>query len=169
MPSITRYSLAFLLWATVNGLIGIWEVYAFLNKNKLTLETVTLWEKIEKGQITISNFWLEAWSEYCKVDARYITAHYVWGFELLNCFLGFGFILALLINSILAVKIILVLQIVNCVSYFLTLGYSYLLTEEQKTEYSTNQVNYSKWLYPIYYLISAIWIIVPSYLLYLLS
>jgi hypothetical protein len=166
MHSRIQYILSFTIWALLNANIGIWEVYAFWNRSKLTLESVTLWEKIKQGKISFSNFWLEAWSEYCKVDARYITAHYVWVFELLNCFLAFGFILALLINSILAVKIILTVQIINCLCYFLTLGYSFARTKEQRPEYSIGNHNY--WMYPVYYLISAIWIIVPSYLLYIL-
>ena len=72
------------LWAVVNMLAGIWEVYAYKNRNQLKLETTTLWEKIARSEINIRNFWMEGWSEYCKVDSRYIIKQYVWGFELLN-------------------------------------------------------------------------------------
>ena len=64
----------FYIWAIVNILAGIWEVYAFANRHLLRLEHKTVWEKIAdgNGEITLANFWIEGWSEYCKVDSRYI-------------------------------------------------------------------------------------------------
>ena len=159
MISKTLSTNPFLFWATINLLTGLWEIYVYLNRNQLTLEPITIWEKISRGEITLSNFWIEAWSEYSKVDSRYITAHYVWGFELFNTVLAFAFILALVVNSSSLVKITLQIAIINCLAYFISLGYSRYNTNQQINKYAR------KWQYPVYYFISGIWLIVPFWLL----
>jgi hypothetical protein len=64
--------LILIIWTIINFCIGIWEIYIFINRKSLKLESKTLWEKIDNDQITFTNFWIEGWSEYCKVDSRYI-------------------------------------------------------------------------------------------------
>lgn len=171
----------FISWAIINLFVGLWEVYAWLNRSQLKLERTTIWEKILQGRINLANFWLEGWSEYCKVDARYIMdfAHggYVWGFELLNAILAYGFILALVLDSRLWIKLILLIGIANCILYFVTLLIEKIIkiirTEINKNKVTgyaryaryTKYTKYAKWWqYPLYYLISAIWLIVPAYL-----
>jgi hypothetical protein len=167
---------AFLAWAIVNLAAGIWEVYAYLNRNRLKLEQITVWEKMIKGQaatkllytdrddesilgqITLSNFWIEGWSEYCKVDSRYtrefLQGGYVWYFELLNAFLAVVFIFALAFGCTNIIKTILLIGIVNCMVYFATLALEAVLCRLD------NRVS-RWWQYPAYYLISGIWLLVP--------
>jgi hypothetical protein len=148
----------FYLWGVFNLLIGIWEIYIFSNRKKLKLEKRTVWDKIKKGDL--KNFFIEGWAEYCKVDSRYIYNDYVWTFELLNAFLAIIFLPALILKKYKLCKIILILMIINCVLYFITL-FIELVAGKINTKYA------KWWMFPIYYFISAIWIIFPIYLLIL--
>jgi hypothetical protein len=161
------------IWCIFNILAGIWEIYCFNNRDKLYLEQTTLWEKIYSGQITLSNFWMNAWREYCKVDSRYIptpstqstqttlSIPYVWYFELINAAISFIFILLLLCKFYRGLKFILAISIINCLLYFATLLYEYLNNKKIKQ----NMQIYSRWwMFPIYYLICSIWLFVPIYL-----
>jgi len=152
----------FITWAIVNLGAGIWEVYAYLNRSQLKLQKETVWEKMLKGQINLENFWIEGWSEYCKVDSRYINdffnGGYVWYFELLNAFLAVIFIFALALGYSGLIKKILFIGIVNCLGYF---GSLVLETIACRLDGRFSQI----WQYPTYYLISGIWLIVP-YCLY---
>jgi hypothetical protein len=153
------------LWAILNLGAGIWEIYAFQNRNKLKLETITLWEKISKCQINIRNFWIEGWSEYCKVDSRYIYKQYVWGFELLNAVLAIMFIIALTCKSYITLKLVLGISIINCLIYFITLFWEVYFSSSIENIIKENMKKYAKkWMFPIYYLISGIWLIVPWWL-----
>jgi len=156
--------LIFWIWGIINLLTGIWELYAYNNRNNLKLENITIWEKINLGQINIYNFWLEGFSEYSKVDSRYIIKHYVWLFELINAFISILFILFLISKNYELIKIILIISIINCLLYFLTL---FLEIYEIKDKNIINNIKkYSKnWMLPIYYLISSIWLFVPIILL----
>jgi hypothetical protein len=156
--------LAFWLWAILNLGTGIWEIYVFQNRKKLKLETTTLWEKIAKCQITLRNFWIEGWSEYCKVDPRYIFKQYVWIFELLNAFLAIVFIFALTCKSYITLKLVLGISIINCLMYFITLFWETFLLDARNI-IKEKMKQYAKlWMFPIYYLISGIWLIVPWWL-----
>ena len=97
--------LIFWIWGIINLLTGIWELYAYNNRKKLKLETITIWEKINLGQINIYNFWLEGFSEYSKVDSRYIIKHYVWLFEIINAFISILFILFLISKNYELIKL----------------------------------------------------------------
>ena len=160
----------FWIWAILNMLAGIWEVYAYKNRDQLKLEKITLWEKMAKGQITIGNFWMEGWSEYCKVDSRYIIKQYVWAFELLNAVIAVLFICALCLynsKSYGTLKILLGISIVNCVLYFISLIWEFYQPESVKDKniVKENIQKYSKkWMLFIYYMISSIWIFVPLFL-----
>jgi len=146
------------IWAFCNILAGIWEIYAFINRDKLKIEKMTLWEKMAiPGKITLSNFWIEGWSEYCKVDSRYIYRQYVWFFELLNALIAPLFLIALLLNDIPVILFLLLVSIINCIFYFITLFIDSILCE--------NITKYAKmWMFIIYYMISGIWLIIPSFL-----
>ena len=153
----------FYIWGFVNLLAGLWEVYAFANRHLLKLEKRTIWEKIYKGEgeITISNFWIEGWSEYCKVDSRYIYRQYVWFFELLNAVISVIFIMALILKNYNLCMSLLAISIINCLGYFFTLFIDVVLCKIEGV------ARYSKfWMFPVYYLISGIWLIVPWMLYY---
>lgn len=145
-----------LIWGIVNLGAAVWEIYAYSNRNQLKIEKTSLWEKISRSQININNFWIEGWSEYCKVDSRYIYHQYVWFFELLNAFLAFVFIYALITNNYLLIKAILGISVINCIGYFVTLFL------ETITCRNIANLKYTKWwMFPVYYLISGIWLIIP--------
>lgn len=167
------------IWAICNLLAGIWEIYAYYNRSQLILEKTTLWEKIANNQINIKNFWIKGWSEYTKVDSRYIIKPYVWIFELLNAVISIIFITILLLGicnkafanaySISALKILLAISIFNCLLYFITLFWEYIgignndndndnLVKENIKKYA------QMWMLPAYYLISGIWLFVPIWL-----
>ena len=158
------------IWAIANLLVGIWEIYAYSKRSQLTLEKRTLWDKIHLGQINLHNFWIEGWSEYCKVDSRYIIKQYVWGFELLNALLAVLFLFALGCKSYTSLKIILFISIINCLLYFITLFWEVYYFSDARSGIKENIKNYSKlWMLPTYYLISGIWLIVPMWLLLSIS
>ena len=172
------------IWAICNLFVGIWEIYIYCNRSQLILEKTTLWEKIDNNQINIKNFWIKGWSEYTKVDSRYIIKPYVWIFELLNALISIIFIIILLGNgtkvfanaySISALKTLLAISICNCLLYFITLFWEYIGIGNNGNNGNNgngnlvkeNIKNYSQmWMLPTYYLISGIWLIVPT-LLYL--
>jgi hypothetical protein len=146
-----------LFWIIFNILIGIWEIYIFLNRDKLYLEKESIFSSKKK----INNFFIDGWAEYCKVDSRYIYKPYVWSFELINALLAFVLLAVMFYPN--WIKLILILQIINCSGYFLTL----LLELLQKNEIYVNLKKYSSfWMIPTYYFISFIWILIPSYILY---
>ena len=159
--------LLFWIWGILNLLTGIWELYAYNNRKNLKLENITIWDKINLGQINISNFWLEGFSEYSKVDSRYIIKHYVWLFEIINAIISILFILFLICKNYELIKIILMISIINCILYFLTLFMEVYIIKDENIINNIKQYS-KKWMLPIYYLISSIWIIVPSSLLLLL-
>ena len=161
-------NLLFWIWGSINFLTGVWELYAYTNRKKLKLETITIWEKISDGKINMSNFWLEGFSEYSKVDSRYIIKPYVWIFELINAFISILFILFLVCKNYEIVKLILKISIINCVLYFLTL-FIEMYCIEDKTIMNNIKKYSKKWMLPVYYLISSIWIVIPTLLLVKIS
>ena len=151
------------LWAIFNLLIGIYEFYSYKNRDKIKLDNSSIWDrKIDRISINSNtNIFIESWNEYCKVDSRYIINPYVWTFELLNTVLATLFIIYLITKQIMFVKLILILQIINCSLYFFTLLLEFMYNDL----FVKNIKTYAKtWMFPVYYGISSIWIIVPLYL-----
>ena len=156
----------FVYWGIFNLFVGIWEIYAFANRDKLVLIPETIWNKIKNGSTTIKTFWLDAWIEYCKVDSRYIKKYspteYVWNFELLNALIAFIFIICIANANANAnakvIKMLLLISIINCSCYFLTLIIEIyknkIILENIKKYASTRMII-------LYYLICSIWLIVP--------
>ena len=160
--------LIFWTWGIINLLTGIWEIYAYINRKKLLLENTTIWDKMNDGKINMSNFWLEGFSEYSKVDSRYIFKPYVWLFELINALISILFIIFLIYKRYDLLKLILIISVINCVLYFLTLFTEIYIIKDENIINNIKQ--YSKnWMLPIYYLISSIWIIIPISLLCILD
>ena len=168
MNKLSLYS-----WAIFNLFIGIWEIYIFIERSNLILEKQSFWNKIRNGTISINTFFIDAWSEYTKVDSRYIKKYspsqYVWVFELLNAFLAIVFIFVLFMKNSKWIIFILLLQLINCILYFLTLGIEIINNDNNNNDNNlilNNIKNYtSQWMIPVYYLISSIWIIVPMSLI----
>ena len=152
----------FLFWAIFNLFIGFWEIYAFTNRDKLLLSSESIWDKIKNGSTTFNTFWIDAWSEYCKVDSRYIKTYsplqYVWGFELFNSILAILFLYFLISKNMSYLKIILLLSIFNCSFYYLTLIYEIY---NNNTIFENVKQYASVWNLIIYYLICSIWLIIP--------
>ena len=155
------------LWAIFNLLIGIYEFYSYKNRNKFKLDNSSIWDRNVKNNNSNdsndsnTNIFIESWNEYCKVDSRYIIKPYVWTFELLNLGLATLFIITLIANKNLNIKLILILKIINCSLYFFTLLLEFMYNDL----FVKNIKTYAKtWMFPVYYGISSIWIIVPLYL-----
>ena len=158
------------IWVIFNIGIGLYEIYCYHNRHLLTLENIPKW----------NSSIIASWNEYCRVDARYVFPEYeyVWYFELLNAFYAFLFLFLLLFylyknpNQHIPVSLVLfllLLEVISCSLYFLTLFYEWINPKEEPTIYNyfvekstiTNRI--------VYYGISGIWIIVPVYLFYLFS
>ena len=138
------------VWVIFNIFIGIYEIYCYQNRHLLNLERFPKWNASV----------LASWNEYCRVDPRYVVKPYVWNFELLNAFYAFVFVFVLLYypDGILP---LLLLEIISCSLYFLSLGYECVTDEEiyqniWKHSTITNRI--------VYYGISSIWIVVPVWL-----
>ena len=151
------------LWGIINLITGIWEIYVYSNRYSLQLENKTIWDKISENKINFYNFWIEGFSEYSKVDSRYIIKHYVWCFELLNAFISILFIILLIMQKYKLLRILLLLTFVNCILYFATLFIEIYIIKDENIKNNIKQ--YAKnWMLIVYYLISSIWIIIPLYL-----
>ena len=154
----------FWVWGIINLFTGFWEIYIYNNRNLLQLETTSIWDKIALGKINFRNFWIEGFSEYSKVDSRYIIKQYVWLFELINAFISIIFIILLITQKYNSLHTILLLSIINCLLYFITLFIEIYIIKD--VNIINNIKIYSKtWMLIIYYLISSIWIIAPLFLL----
>ena len=134
-------------WAIFNFIIGIYEIYCFINRDKLRI-----------GYDRRSPI-IGSWSEYCRVDRRYITKPYVWLFELLNAALATVFLYVMLTTqsirfSLTLLTTLLWLQVVACSIYFITL----YTDKETLAEADRSRM-------PLYYGIASVWIIVPAALL----
>ena len=151
------------IWGIVNLITGLWEIYVYSNRNSLQLENKTIWDKISDNKINFYNFWIEGFSEYSKVDSRYINKHYVWGFELFNAIISIIFIILLIMQKYELLQLVLLLSIINCILYFATLFMEIYIIKDEKIINNIKQ--YAKlWMLFTYYFISSIWIFVPLYL-----
>jgi len=152
-----------MIWGIINFITGLWEIYVYINRNSLRLENKTIWDKISENKINFYNFWIEGFSEYSKVDSRYIIKQYVWFFELFNAIISILFIILLFMQKYELLKILLLLTFVNCILYFATLFMEIYIIKDEKIINNIKQ--YAKiWMLFVYYLISSIWIFVPLYL-----
>jgi len=151
-------------WGIINLITGFWEIYVFINRNSLELENKTIWDKISENKINLSNFWIEGFSEYSKVDSRYIIKPYVWTFELINALISILFIILLIIQKYELLNLVLVATIINCILYFATLFMEIYIIKDENIINNIKQYA-KKWMLPIYYLISSIWIFIPMILL----
>ena len=148
------------IWVLFNIFIGIYEIYCYLNRNKLSLDTFPKW----------NSSIIHSWNEYCRVDPRYILKnhHYVWYFELLNAFYAFILIFLLFIRftpfrieDVHLIKYILLLEIISCSLYFITLFFEFLFNTNISHAILENSTITNR---IIYYGISSIWICIPVYL-----
>ena len=148
-----------IFWIFSNLVIGLYELYTFYNRERLQLNEETIWSNLAIAK-SKTGFLLDAWSEYCKVDGRYIAnwGQYVWLFEIANAASSVGLCGFWLIGNYQIARWIICFQLVNCVSYFASLAVEKLRGMEIS--------KYARWwMFVIYYSISSIWIIIPSLLL----
>jgi hypothetical protein len=141
------------IWVIFNIFIGLYEIHCYYHRHLLDLDNIPVW----------NSSIIASWNEYCRVDARYVFKEYVWNFELLNAFYAFLLVFILLFykNAIAIIPYILLLEILSCSLYFLTLGYEFLTDDmiyQKMLEKSTMRDRV------LYYGMSSIWIFVPIYL-----
>lgn len=158
------------IWIFFNFIIGIYEIAGWYYNNHLYLEDTIWWNNLVECKS--SNYLIDSWSEYSKVDTRYVNKKYVWIFEIIN-FITALYLVIILLNyafntnttnrydniNIITIKWIILIQLLNCVGYFASLFYEFLVDRVNITRYA------KWWMYLLYYGISSIWIIIPSYLL----
>ena len=118
---------------------------------------------LNNNKINFYNFWIEGFSEYSKVDSRYIIKHYVWYFELLNAIISILFIILLIMQKYELLRKLLLLTFVNCILYFATLYMEIYIIQDENIINNIKQYA-KKWMLIVYYLISSIWIFIPLYL-----
>jgi len=135
------------LWVIFNIFIGIYEIYCYNNRHLLNLDNIPKW----------NDSVIASWNEYCRVDSRYIFKEYVWIFELLNAFYAFLLIFILFFYKKL-IKTVLLLEIISCSLYFLSLVYECMYDKYIYNNILEKSNNIHRFLY---YGISSIWIIVP--------
>jgi len=141
-------------WVIFNIFIGIYEIYCYHYRYLLNLDNFPIW----------NSSIIASWNEYCRVDPRYVVKPYVWNFELLNAFYAFVFVFVLLYYQEGIVPLLL-LEIISCSLYFLTLGYEFAVDDDLYQIMLNNSTITNR---IVYYGISSIWIIAPLYL-YLLT
>ena len=144
-------------WIFFNIVIGLYEIYTFYNRERLQLEYGTIWSNVAKSQ---TGFLLDAWSEYCKVDGRYIAKsdQYVWLFEIANAASAAILLGCWLIGNYQVARYIICFQLVNCCCYFASLAVEGIIGREIS--------KYARWwMFVVYYGISSIWLWIPLILL----
>jgi hypothetical protein len=153
-----------LAWLIFNIPIIIIELVGYKNRNDL--RTLKHNESIFFQHIqNIEEFINIIWEEYGRIDNRYLdkNRHYVWNFELGNVILvillGFAYFYNLNKSNLF---ILLILQIINCILYFITYFYDYFKYKNMRNKNIDNIFIFKQILYLS---ISSIWIIVPFYLL----
>ena len=140
-------------WILFNLIISSYELYCFNNKEKINIDNLK------------SDIITDSWSEYSRVDPRYINSYnsqYVWNFELLNVGNTILLTLCYLLNKP-YINIILISQALATLLYFTTLMNDY--TNNKQLRDTIQKTHLAKRI--LYYTISFIWILVPLYLLYL--
>lgn len=139
-------------WLWFNLFIAIYEFYIVYHKNKFSQEKCPLdyWK-----EHVDNDFWLKSWHEYsCQSDTRYLDkTNYVFNIELTNAIIIVLLWIAYLMNYKQLLIILLILQAVVCIFYFIT-----LFTQSQYI----NKENKNKLI--SYLFISSWWIIVPVYI-----
>lgn len=144
-------------WILFNLVISLYELYCYNNYHKLGINNK-------------NNIILDSWSEYSRVDPRYIINSqikgndytYVWNFELFNVFNTILLTIFYLTNKQYNINIILISQLLATSLYFSTLLITVKSNKEIK-EIIVNNSTYTKRM--LYYFISSIWILVPLYFL----
>jgi hypothetical protein len=155
-PFTTSHALFAWLW--FNVFIAIYEFYIVYQRK--TLATMTCQTSFWNTPISQhENLWLRAWHEYtCYSDTRYMEPNNpVFLIEAMNAVIVVLLWIAFLFKSIICIYVLLVLQTLCCVLYFITLY----------TSRKTNTEHPRKAL--IYLSISSLWIIVPVALLFHLA
>ncbi len=137
-------------WILFNLIISLYELYCYNNNEKLGFDK-------KSG----SNIILDSWSEYSRVDPRYVINKYkyVWNFELINVVNTILLTLFYLNNKNLYINIILFSQLLATSLYFSTLITSNKEIKDIIIKKSTKPKRI------IYYFISSLWILVPLYFL----
>ncbi len=137
-------------WILFNLIISLYELYCYNNNEKLGYDK-------KSG----SNIILDSWSEYSRVDPRYVINKYkyVWNFELINVVNTILLTLFYLNNKNLYINIILFSQLLATSLYFSTLITSNKEIKDIIIKKSTKPKRI------IYYFISSLWILVPLYFL----
>ncbi len=141
-------------WILFNLVISLYELYCYNNYEKLGIDKK-------------NNIILDSWSEYSRVDPRYVLNKnndykYVWNFELfnvVNTILLTLFYLNNKPNMNININIILISQLLATSLYFST-----LITSDKEIK-ETIIKNSTKTKRILYYFISSIWILVPLYFL----
>jgi hypothetical protein len=142
------------IWIIFNIFIGGYEIYCYINRDKLNIIKYPKW----------NSSIIATWNEYCRVDPRYAIKNYVWTFEILNAYYALISLILIFIDKRL-IQYVLLMEIITCSIYFISLIYEY-----------NNDINIKKDILKsstlmkriLYYGISSIWIILPLYLYYLL-
>lgn len=142
-------------WLWFNLFIAIYEFYIVYNRNKF--ESLECEKDFWSQSIKIEdNFWLRAWHEYtCYSDTRYLEpTNPVFMIEATNAVIVMFLWIALITRSRYALFALLVIQILCCLLYFITLYIS------RKTN-----VRYPKKAF-VYLAISSLWVFAPLVVLY---
>jgi len=146
-----EYKLTLLwIWIIFNIFIGLYEIYCYNNKLQLNLNKFPKW----------NSSIIATWNEYCRVDPRYVLKDYVWTFEILNAYYAVISLIIIFLDKRL-IKFVLLLEILTCSLYFLSLIYEYKTDINIRNNIIQNSTLLNRILY---YAISFIWIIVPYYL-----
>lgn len=147
------------LWVWFNVFIASYEVYIYIKRNALSRTRCT--QDFWTTPINTQDVPLRAWKEYaCVADQRYIiskgyfvSGSYVYLFELLNVALVATLCFAWFNNKYKLIRQTLVLQALVCIVYFATL---------YQDDSFRRPLSIKSW---IYWMISALWVVVPLALL----
>ena len=145
-------------WLWFNVFIAIYEFYIVWKRNEMVMykdigENMDFW-----NTSSTDYFWRDAWGEYSyNSDRRYLEpTDFVYWIEFGNAIIVLLLWMAFISNNMLLVKVLLVIQAYHCGIYFLSWYYTY-----GNTRFSNLQ--------EIYLGISALWIICPVALLFILK
>jgi uncharacterized membrane protein YuzA (DUF378 family) len=147
-------------WIWFNLFIALYETYVFIKRKELEAKKMDCNKTNFWKEPVSDSFWLDAWAEYaCVADERYFNPlDFVYWIEIGNAVLVVLMLFTAVLGWTNALYVLVALQAYHCFMYFAT------FVHEKRNHISTFWKD-AELKSSIYLGISALWIIIPVFIL----